>query len=313
MNIYVETFFKPLYKEKLRAGAIGDILVFKDELSGTDNQLKALRQADIIFGNPKPVDWLQKTTNLKWLQLASTGFEIYAGIKISAVVTNLKDFYAQPCAETAIAGIMALYRGMDQCSVLKQNSKWVGSPIREGLRLLHKSNVIILGAGGIGKQVAKILSGFDCVISFYARTAAEATLRTIEQLEAALPAADIVIACLPGTPQTKNLFTRSMIGKMKKDAIFCNIGRGNLLEDENALVHALTNGVIGGAVLDVTMQEPLPPDHPLWKCPNTILSQHTGGGDAGEIDGMISFFLQNLALFKKGKPLENIVQLQRGY
>ncbi len=313
MNIYVETFFKSPYKTLLHTGAAGDHVVFKDELPDAEAQLKAMLHADIIFGNPKPVEWLQKFTDLKWMQLASTGFEIYTGIKIPALVTNLKDFYAIPCAETVVAGIMALYRGMDQFGVLKQNNKWIGAPLREALRLLHKSKVIILGAGSIGKQVAGILSGFDCIISFYARTAAEATLRTPEQLEAALPETDIVIACLPGTPQTKGSFTSSMIAKMKSTAIFCNIGRGNLLEDENALVQALKSGTIGGAVLDVTMQEPLPPDHPLWECPNTILSQHTGGGDVGEVEKMIQFFLQNLTRFKQGKPLENIIQLERGY
>jgi glyoxylate/hydroxypyruvate reductase len=313
MKIYIETAFKKAARAILRSGTDGDELIFRDELPGAEDQLAALQQADVLLGNPKPASLLQRATNLKWIQLASTGFEIYSGITTPAAVTNLKDFYAVPCAETAIAGILALYRGMDQFSVLKQNNQWVGTPVREGLRLLQHNKVIIMGAGAIGKHVAKILTGFDCSISFYARTAAEAKLKTLDQLEAALPGADIVIACLPGTMQTKGLFTRKMIGLLRHDAIFCNIGRGNLLEDEAALVQALMSGAIGGAVLDVTNEEPLPPDHPLWKCPNLILSQHTGGGDINEQERIVSFFLQNLNRFKQGLPLQGIVQLQRGY
>ncbi|MFT3705968.1 MAG: D-2-hydroxyacid dehydrogenase [Agriterribacter sp.] len=313
MKIYIELLLKDQYKKMLRDAAKEDELFFKDELQDEQKVFNAIQQAEIIFGNPKPATLLEKAQNLQWMQLSSTGFDGYSSVHTNAVVTNLKDYFAQPCAETAIAGIMALYRGIDQFSILKTAVTWIGTPIREGLQLLLHKKVIILGAGGIGKQVAKILSGFDCDISFYARSAPEATIKTPEQLETALPDADIVIGCLPGTTQTKGLFTNRMISLMKPASVFCNVGRGNLLEDENALIQALMNKKIGGAVLDVTAQEPLPADHPLWKCPNIILSQHTGGGNITEYEGMIDFFLENLAAYKQKKPLQNQVKLSRGY
>lgn len=314
MQIFVETHFKPSFKLLLRdAVNTTDKLVFKDELTGEAEELKALSEAEIILGNPKPAQKLLQATRLKWIQLASTGFEIYTGIKIPALATNLKDFYAVPCAETMIAGIMSLYRGMDRFSLLKEKQQWLGVSLREGLRLLTHKNVIILGAGSIGKQTAKLLTGFDCTIRFFARTSPEAGLRNARQLEGALTQADLVIGCLPGTPETKGLFTRKMITLMKPDALFCNVGRGNLLEDESALVDALMNEKIGGAVLDVTMQEPLPADHALWKCPNTIISQHTGGGYIDERKEMIRFFLKNLRAFKEGKPMENLIKMETGY
>src|SRR5690606_19992492 len=144
-------------------------------------------------------------------------------------------------------------------------------------------------------------------------SAPDAQFRTRAELEDALPWADIVIACLPGTEETRGFFTQEMIDRMRADAIFCNIGRGSLLAGEEALASALERGRLGGAVLDVTAQEPLPPDHRFWTCPRIILSQHTGGGTASEFDGMIGIFLQNLALFREGRPLLNQVQLERGY
>ncbi|MEI9806598.1 MAG: NAD(P)-dependent oxidoreductase [Bacteroidota bacterium] len=138
-------------------------------------------------------------------------------------------------------------------------------------------------------------------------------LPTTEQLEKQLPDADIVIGCLPGTKQTAGMFTNKMISLMKPSALFCNVGRGNLVEDENFLISALKEGKIGGAVLDVTAQEPIPADHPIWECPNTILSQHSGGGNLTEYEGIANFFMDNLKAFKENKPLKNQILLGKGY
>lgn len=313
MKIYVDTPFYAKQKEMLKASVTDDELVFKDDIEDKEQQLKELLSADILLGNPKPVEWLQQAVNLKWVQLYSAGFEYYKGVQIPAVVTNMKDYYSQPCAETVVAGIMTLYRGMDMFTLLKSQKKWVGYTARNYLRLLREKKVIILGAGAIGKRIAKILSGFNCNISFYARTATEASIRTTDELLNVIPDTDILIACLPGTDETKGMVTAEMINKMKTDALFCNVGRGNLLADESALINALNNKKIGGAVLDVTAQEPIPADHPLWDCPNTILSQHSGGGNITEYEGIAALFLENLKLFKKGKPLKNIVHLEKGY
>ncbi|QQL50305.1 D-2-hydroxyacid dehydrogenase [Mucilaginibacter ginkgonis] len=313
MIIYIDTPFKEEQKTLLRSTLKADELIFKDELPSDDERLSSLLKADILLGNPKPVDWLQQAQNLKWLQLYSTGFEYYSGVKIPAVVTNMKAYYAQPCAETIVAGIMALYRGIDKYDTLKSQGRWVGYQAREKLQLLFQKKVIILGAGGIAKHLGNILSGFDCGVTFFARSAGEATLHTIEDLEKAIPDADIIIGTLPGTKETAGLFTTAMINKMNADALFCNIGRGNLVEDEAVLIDALITGKIGGAVLDVTAREPIPEGHPLWDCPNTILTQHSGGGSTTEYDGIAAFFLENLERFKQGNRLKNVVDLAKGY
>lgn len=313
MIIYVDTPLKPIHKNALRNQAPDDQFIFKDELPGETEQLNALLKADILLGNPKPVEWLQKASNLKWVQLYSTGFEYYSGIRIPAVITNMQDYYSQPCAETVIAGIMALYRKTDTFTVLKGRKEWVGPPIRLELQLLNRKKVIILGTGHIGRRIAKILGGFDAEIIFFGRTAPDARLHTRDDLMQQLPWADIVIGCLPGTGETKRLFTKEMIGRMKPTALFCNVGRGNLVDDESALIDALMKRKIGGAVLDVTASEPIPPDSKLWDCPNTILSQHSGGGQITEFDGIVELFIENLYNYKSGKPLKNQISLNRGY
>ena len=313
MKIYVDTPFKDEYKKLLVTSAPDDTFIFKEDLASSKEQEDMLFKADILLGNPKPVELVAKATNLKWIQLYSTGFEYYRNIKIPAVITNMQDYYSQPCAETAVGGIMALYRGMDLFGVLKDKKAWVGYTLRANLQLLMNKKVIILGFGNIGRRVNKILSGFDCEIKIYARTAPEASIRTAKELEEAVKWADIVIGCLPGTAETKGFYTTTMIQNMKPGSVFCNVGRGNLVQDEMALVDALKTGKIGGAVLDVTEEEPIPEGHPLWDCPNTILSQHSGGGNITEYEGIANFFLENLQRFKKNETLLNQVDFNRGY
>ena len=99
---------------------------------------------------------------------------------------------------------------------------------------------------------------------------------------------------------------------MKPDAIFVNVGRGSAV-DESALLAALNRGALGGAVLDVTAQEPLPAENPLWRHPLVILTQHTGGRFPGEAEAKVAVFLGNFRRFVAGQPLENVVDLARGY
>jgi phosphoglycerate dehydrogenase-like enzyme len=108
------------------------------------------------------------------------------------------------------------------------------------------------------------------------------------------------------------LFDRTLIAGMKRSALLANFGRGSLL-DEDALADALEAGELGGAVIDVTREEPLPPGHRFWRCPNMILTQHTAGGTANEIDLKIEFFLANLERYRRGEALEGLVDPARGY
>lgn len=313
MNIYVDTAFDPPHEQLLQDTFPEDQFIFRKKLSSAADEQQAILNADIILGNPKQKEWIEAAARLKWVQLYSTGFEYYKHLDTDAVVSNMQDYYSEPCAETMLAGILALYRAMDRFTVLKEKREWVGHKMRTSLYLLENKTIIILGAGNIARRMAKLLSGFDCKISLFARSAVGASLRNADDLKAAIPAADIIIGCLPGTPETVGLFTSEMLRLMKPEAIFCNVGRGNLVEDEQKLVKALNERAIAGAVLDVTAEEPLPPGHPLWSCPNTILSQHSGGGNVEEFDGIADFFINNFKRFKSGEPLKNIVELNRGY
>jgi phosphoglycerate dehydrogenase-like enzyme len=310
MILFVNTpTLSPEQKNRLRAQRPADELLFRADLPETE-QRTAFERAEAILGNPPLAWWETPPKALKFWQLDSAGFDGYRSLTVSVPVCNMGDWFAWPCAETIVAGILGLYRGIPELAVLQSQKTWVGAPIRFGLQLLRGKRVVVLGAGGIGRAVRQMLGGFDCAVQTLARTNPAAELHSVDELAAVLPQTDLVVNCLPGT--ATGFFTADLIGAMKPGSVFANVGRGTTV-DEPALLAALRSGHLGGAVLDVTATEPLPADHPFWTLPNVVLSQHTGGGQRDEDEGKIALFLQNLHALDTGQPLHHPVDLSKGY
>jgi phosphoglycerate dehydrogenase-like enzyme len=273
---------------------------------------RAFLQAQVAFGNV-PLEWVEESVRLQWLQLYSTGLNPYQQIDwnnkpFPVTVTNLHGFFGEPVAETALAGILALYRKLDQLFSLQAQKQWIGQGIRPHMQVLHHKSVLILGAGAIGSTLAKLLTAFSCQLQVVSRS----TYPTLADLDVLLPAADIVVNCLPDTAQTRGILNADRIRRMKPSALIVNVGRGTAI-DEPALMKALQGGKLAGAVLDVSEREPLASDHPLWRCPNVLLTQHTGGGYQAEDTDKIRVFLKNLHHYRHGEPLEHVVNFSKGY
>ncbi|WP_284165845.1 NAD(P)-dependent oxidoreductase [Frigidibacter sp. SD6-1] len=302
MEIAVCLPLKEAQQVRLRRGVGDATLRLRDPADPCD--------APIVFGNPEP-EVIAANASLRWMQLESVGFGEYAGLDWSrpggnAQVTNLAGFFADPVAETALAGILALMRGIDRLGTLRWAGDWVGDPVRAELRLLTGARVVLFGRGAINGRLAELLTPFRCKITSFGRDWTE------QALDAALADADIVVATVPHTPQTAGLLDAPRIARMASGAVFCNLGRGSLV-DEAALAEALTEGRLVGAVIDVTRDEPLPKGHAFWSTPNTILTQHSGGGFAEETDRKIDWFLDNLTRFRAGEPLRGLIDFARGY
>ncbi|MFC7584974.1 D-2-hydroxyacid dehydrogenase [Nonomuraea antimicrobica] len=270
----------------------------------------AFAAAEIALGNCPP-DWIDASTTLRWLQLASTGLDGYGHLARRPEVrcTNLPGTFANPVAQTCLAGILAHYRGLDRLAAWQRSALWNRDALRPQLRTLTGQRALILGTGSIGRRLAELLTPFGCEVMTVGRHSGDITINDLDRV---LPDADIVCAVLPGTDQTRHLLDRRRLSLMKTGALLLNAGRGSLI-DEDALIDALRAGRLGGAVLDVTAQEPLPPDNPLWKCPNLLLTQHTAGGSADENRTTITVFADNLRRYRTGTPLRGLVDWQRGY
>lgn len=273
-------------------------------------QRKAYEEADFILGNP-PRAWMdQLPANLKFWQISSAGFSEYEGMSVPIPVANMGDFFARPCAETIVGGVLAFYRGVHTLTTLQRQKNWQGEKLRLNLRLLGDQKAIVLGAGAIGTLVKDMLAGFGCQVQLAARTNPAASIHTREELLQQLPSATLVINTLPGSAE--KYVSAAMIAAMAPQTVYASVGRGETT-DEAALIAALRAGKLLGAVLDVTEKEPLPETSPLWAMDNVILTQHTGGGKADELKGIAAQFISNLHRFLHKEPLENQVELSRGY
>ncbi len=270
----------------------------------------AFADCEVVFGNV-PAAWLEKTSKLRWVQLESVGFGEYRNLDWSVLekqitITNLAGFFSDPVAQSTLAGILAHFRGIDQLVLLKHNKEWVGDPIREELRSLTGVDVVLFGYGSINQRLAELLTPYQCHITHFGSD------WTPAQLDQALAVADIVVCTVPETNATIRVFEQARLDLLKKDALFVNVGRGSVV-DEQALAVTLDNHEIGGAVIDVTLEEPLPDEHPFWTAPNMILTQHSGGGSRDELDRKIDIFAENLARYRAGKTLLSVVDFERGY
>jgi len=311
MKIFVYTALKEAARDYLRQQLpAGADVTFNADLP-TDQAQAAFQSAEVVLGNP-PAAWLTAgpLPALTFWQIDSAGFDRYKGVRLAVPVANMGDFFAWACAETMVAGLLALYRRLPELVLLQAKQQWVGAEVRGRQGLLRGKRVVILGAGTIGQAVREQLSGFGCAVQFLARTDPQAQLHTKEELAAALPETDVVVNCLPGSAD--EFFSAELVAAMRLDSIYASVGRGNTT-DEPALMAALQAGRLGGAVLDVTATEPIPAGHPLWTLPNVLLTQHTGGGQPREAEGKIDQFIRNLTRLRAGQPLENPVELAEGY
>ena len=270
----------------------------------------AFDRSEIVFGNPRAA-WIAESTRLRWVQLESVGFGEYAALDWARLgrqirMTNLAGFFAEPVAESILAGVLALARGLDRLVLWKEKRDWQGDAVRPELRTLEGASIVLFGRGAINARVAELLAPFHCSMTAFGRDWNGVAL------DAALSGADVVISTVPDAPGTREVFNRARLAKFKRGALFLNFGRGSVVDDD-ALADLLEAGLLGGAVIDVTRDEPLPAGHRFWTARNLILTQHSGGGTADELERKIEVFLGNLARYRRGEALLGLVDFSRGY
>ena len=262
----------------------------------------AIAAAEVVIGEPEEAEIL-KAENLRWIQLTWAGADKYTKMKAfptGVTLTNASGAFGKIISEYVIGNIIALYRELPNYWKNKQKHLWVQNRSSE---TIYGKNILILGTGDIGRNIAHRMKAFDEVYDLTA-------------LDQQLQKADIVIGCLPGTPETKGLLNYERLYSMKKDAILVNVGRGSLIPTED-LIRVLEEGHLKGAVLDVFETEPLPETSPLWNMENVLITPHIAGpsfGGNAEVQDMIwNICMENMERYLNGKKLKNIVRLKDGY
>jgi phosphoglycerate dehydrogenase-like enzyme len=170
---------------------------------------------------------------------------------------------------------------------------------------LFGRTVAIVGYGSIGRAVGEKACAFGMRVLTSSR-------KQSGDLNAMLAECDYLVLTAPLTPETRGMIGAAQIARMKDTAVIINVGRGAVL-DEDALVAALQNGKLRGAALDVFAKEPLPVDHPLWGMEHVIVSPHSADSLPDSREQAVQFFVENFERFRRGEPLQNVVDKHAGY
>nr|WP_199719185.1 D-isomer specific 2-hydroxyacid dehydrogenase family protein [Cryobacterium melibiosiphilum] len=211
-----------------------------------------------------------------WVQLPWAGVDAFAGVlaahaRPGLVVTSAKGAYAQPVAEHALALTLALMRVLPKRA---RATEW--DPVPDG-RSLYGAKVVIIGAGGIARELIRLLAPFETQITVVRRSfePVPGAAHTVpsDQLAAVLPGTDVLVVAAALTTGTRHLIGAPELALLPAHARLVNIARGGLV-DTGALVTALAAGAIAGAALDVTDPEPLPAGHPLWNEARCLITPH---------------------------------------
>jgi phosphoglycerate dehydrogenase-like enzyme len=227
-----------------------------------------------------------------------------------------------PTAEWAVTATLAMQKYLPFYFGLQQRADWSGKDRAEDIYLLSEGakrepdcpvlieeaadkTVLILGYGSIGAAVEARLAPFGCKFLRIARTPRDG-VAPVSSLDEMLPKADIVIITAPLTSETRHLINADRIASMKRGALLVNAGRGAIVETD-ALVRALNQGRIRAA-LDVTDPEPLPPDHPLWRAPNLMITPHLATDTPRFMGRAFAFAGEQAQRFARGEPLSNIIR-----
>ncbi|MFK7961889.1 MAG: D-2-hydroxyacid dehydrogenase [Phycisphaerales bacterium] len=267
-------------------------------------------------------EFLAAAEQLVWVQSPSAGVAWLLereGIRErdEIVVTNMQGVHGPAIAEHVFGMLLTLTRDIGYHQHPDQRGAWnrEGSG-RERIALSGRT-ILVVGLGGIGREVARRGHGFDMEVlaTRRSRTAPPAYVDrqgTAGELEAMLPLADVVVLCVPLTSETEGMMNERTLGLMKPGAYLVNIARGRVV-DTDALVAALDSGRLAGACLDVTDPEPLPPGHALWDMPNVVITPHVASRAALTSERRADLLEANVRRFGAGEPLLNVVDKSAGY
>jgi len=277
-----------------------------------------IADADAVVGNIDP-ERLLLSKKLKFVQLQSAGVGnmsrlLTAGRDIR--LCNASGSYGLAISEHMFGILLGLQKRLFGYRDQQRSGQWKDlGPVRS----VSGSNVLVIGMGDIGSAFAKRCHAFGASVRGVRRSSGKCPEYCVETGTSAdvdrwLPEADIIFMCMPETHDTIGFMNRERLGRVKTGAILLNAGRGTAI-DTIALVDALNAGRLAAVGLDVTEPEPLPSNHPLWACPNAMITPHVSGGMHLQQthDNIVSLACRNLRAWLTEAPLTNEVDYERGY
>jgi phosphoglycerate dehydrogenase-like enzyme len=312
--------------------SISDKLVIEARTPDAEDLRDLLNRAEVLYTDtllPRPED----APRLRWIQSHYAGVDksLNAPIVKQAIYTTMGGIQAYDVAEHVITMILAFAHHLPQIFNNQKIAFWPAPEQRWDLFShieLNDSTLAVIGYGRIGRKIAKLARTFGMRILAVDIEAEEIIKREqnnpagalflvdklspIGKLKTVLNESDFVALSVPLTKETQKLIGPDEFASMKPDAIFINVSRGQVV-DEEALIEALKNKTIGGAALDVFSTEPLPTSSPFWSLPNVIVTPHIAGMSMHYIKDAMNLFAENLRRYINGEDLINVLDLTRGY
>ena len=279
-----------------------------------------IKDVDVIIGEPT-IEQVRNAEKLKWIQMTWAGADDYTRngeLPKGVTLTNASGAFGKMISEYVIGAILTQYRRFPEYLENQKKHIWQDVGIE---RSLVNKNILILGTGDLGRNVAKRLKSFDTVNFGIKRTVNKPleyfdALYTLNDIDELLPKMDIVIGCLPNTGNTQGIFDYKRLNLMKKGGMLVNVGRGSLIIIDD-LIKILKAKHLSNVVLDVVETEPLPQNSPLWDFPNVFVTPHISGcsfGHEPEAEKAIwKICINNLEKYISGEKLDNVVNIGLGY
>lgn len=285
----------------------------RDALGGVavddiDSLRAAIVDAEILVLAPRYGTMLREVWSaakkLRWIHALGAGVETLPFDLLrdsDVIVTNSRGVYADALAEFVVGAMLWFAKDFRRLINNQRERKWEPFAVQR----LEGATVGIIGYGSTGQAIARRVGAFDMRVLTLRRRGGT----TLDEL---IPASDYVVVSTPLTEETRHLIDVRRLAQMRPSAVLINISRGAVV-DEQALIDALRERRIRGAALDVFDSEPLPAESPLWTLENVLLSPHSADLTTDSHDRAIALFRRNLERFRKGEPLENVVDKTAGY
>lgn len=300
----------------MAAEAVGDGIALSYGTTPRDFEA-ALPEAEVMLLNGRQdiSDLPRRGPHLRWLGLTSAGVEwvLEAGLPPGVTLTNASGTHIPKAAEFALTAVLMLNNLLPRMMTAQRAHRW--QPVSAGT--VQGKTALVLGMGALGGAAADALArqGMRVIGNSHGGRPhpAVAVMTQGDGFRAHLAETDFLVIALPLTPATHGLVDRGVLDRLPAHAGVVNIGRGEIL-DVVALAAKLTDGTLGGAVLDTVPQEPLPADSPLWDTPNLVITPHSGLYDPTAYGTRcLRLFSDNLVRFRAGEPLHQVVDRARGY
>lgn len=286
----------------------------------SENLAKVLPGADVLlvwdFRSTALRGAWRAASSLRWVHAASAGVNHVLTPEVVAsdiVVTNSRGVFDEPMAEYVLSLILALAKDLPTTFTHQRERLWRH---RETERLGGR-HVLVAGTGPIGRAIGRKLAAVGMTVTGLGRVARSTDpdlgeVVPMSSLPEVLPDADYVVLAAPLTDETRGMIDAKALAAMKPTARLINVSRGPLVVQDD-LVEVLSSGRLGGAALDVFVDEPLSSASPLWRLPNVIVSPHMSGDVVGWRAELVALFVDNLSRYLDGRSLRNVVDKSRGY